>query len=131
LVTNVLELRYTQNHDVGFSLLRRVPERVRTPLIYVGSIAGLAFLGLLWSRRRGAGWPEHLAYAVILSGAIGNLTDRMIRGYVVDFVYLHHWPVFNVADAYLVVGGALLLLSSRDSAKTAGKPPVPSRAAGA
>lgn len=116
LITNVLELRYTQNHDVGFSLLRSIPEKTRTPLIFAGGAAGLLLVSLLWRRRRqeGANWLEQLAYAAILAGALGNLSDRLLRGYVVDFVYLHHWPVFNAADAYLVVGVALVFLGSRE-----------------
>lgn len=113
LIANVLELRYTENRDVGFSLLRRVPEPVRKPIIFGFGAVGLSFLGLLWWRRRQAPWQEHAAYAVLLAGALGNLTDRLFRGYVVDFVYLHHWPVFNVADAYLVVGVGLVWLASR------------------
>lgn len=116
LIAKVLDLQYTQNHDVGFSLLRKIPEKTRVPLIFAGGAAGLLLISLLWRRRRreGAAWLEQLAYATILAGALGNLTDRLLRGYVVDFVYLHYWPVFNLADAYLVVGVALVFLSSRD-----------------
>jgi signal peptidase II len=54
---------------------------------------------------------------LVLGGAVGNLTDRVIRGpgfsgEVVDFLDLQVWPVFNVADSAIVVGAALLLLSS-------------------
>ena len=115
LIARVLDLQYTQNHDVGFSLLRKIPEKTRVPLIFAGGAAGLLLVSLLWRRRRkeGATWLEQLAYATILAGALGNLSDRLLRGYVVDFVYLHHWPVFNLADAYLVIGVALVFLSSR------------------
>ena len=40
--------------------------------------------------------------------------DRLVRGYVVDFIYVHHWPVFNVADICVVAGVALLLLRGGD-----------------
>jgi signal peptidase II len=113
LITNVLELRYTENRDVGFSLLRRVPEPVRKPLIFGVGAIGLTFLGFLWWNRRRAAWPEQAAYAILMAGALGNLTDRLIRGYVVDFVYLHHWPVFNAADVFLVVGVGLVWSTSR------------------
>jgi signal peptidase II len=45
-------------------------------------------------------------------GAPGNLVDRVARGYVVDFVHVEHWPVFNMADVFLVVGAALLVVAS-------------------
>jgi signal peptidase II len=113
LVSDVLDLRYTQNRDIAFSLLRHVPEGVRRPLIFVGATAGLGLVAFLFWQRRRAGWQERLGYAIVLAGALGNLTDRMARGYVVDFVHLHHWPVFNVADICVVVGVGLLLLGSR------------------
>jgi signal peptidase II len=52
---------------------------------------------------------------LVLAGAVGNLTDRMIRGprfsgEVVDFIDLHVWPVFNLADSAIVVGAAILLV---------------------
>ena len=113
LIANVLELRYTENRDVGFSLLRGVPEPVRKPVIFGFGAVGLTVLGVLWWRRRRAPWQEHAAYAVLVAGALGNLTDRLVRGYVVDFVYLHHWPVFNAADGFLVAGVGLVWLASR------------------
>ena len=53
---------------------------------------------------------------LVLGGALGNLTDRVVRGAglsgeVVDFIDFHVWPVFNVADSALVVGAAVLLVS--------------------
>jgi signal peptidase II len=55
-----------------------------------------------------------LALALILGGAVGNLVDRTVHGYVVDFLDFHlggwHWPAFNVADAAIVCGAALLIL---------------------
>jgi len=50
--------------------------------------------------------------ALVLAGALGNLMDRLMRGYVVDFFYLHHWPVFNVADIWIALGVGLLGLSA-------------------
>jgi signal peptidase II len=51
-------------------------------------------------------------YGLILGGALGNLADRLFRGgAVVDFVALHFWPTFNVAEACIVVGCALLVVS--------------------
>ena len=54
---------------------------------------------------------------LVLGGGLGNLTDRIVRGdgfsgRVVDFIDLHVWPVFNVADAAIVVGAVLIVFSS-------------------
>jgi signal peptidase II len=55
-----------------------------------------------------------LSFTFILAGAIGNLLDRLIRGYVVDFIDLHlgrhHWPFFNLADTCITVGGVMLII---------------------
>ncbi|MBR2959959.1 MAG: lipoprotein signal peptidase [Burkholderiaceae bacterium] len=57
-----------------------------------------------------------LALALIMGGAIGNLFDRIIYGYVIDFLDFHyqhwHWPAFNVADMAIVGGAALMILES-------------------
>ena len=61
-----------------------------------------------------------VSLGLVLGGAVGNLVDRLLRdhdGAVVDFVDLQWWPVFNVADACIVVGGLLLVLAGqRDAA---------------
>ena len=49
---------------------------------------------------------------MIVGGAIGNYIDRLTRGYVVDFLDFYVWPVFNVADVFVVVGCILLIVSS-------------------
>ena len=55
--------------------------------------------------------PQGLAYGLILGGALGNMIDRLMTGYVVDFVLLHwgnhYFPAFNVADAALSCGAVL------------------------
>ena len=57
-----------------------------------------------------------MAITLILGGALGNLCDRILLGYVVDFVdahyQQHHWPAFNVADATITLGAVLLILES-------------------
>ncbi len=52
------------------------------------------------------------ALLLVTAGAVGNYIDRLARGYVVDFVYLHHWPVFNVADVYVTAGAIMLALAA-------------------
>lgn len=56
------------------------------------------------------------ALALVLGGAVGNLWDRIVLGYVIDFIDFHyqshHWPAFNVADAAITLGAALLILES-------------------
>jgi len=50
-----------------------------------------------------------VAVSLILAGAIGNLIDRILYGYVIDFIDLRVWPVFNIADSAITIGAVLLL----------------------
>jgi signal peptidase II len=110
VIGSVLELRYVENTDVAFNLLRWVPEAVRRPLLAVlGAAAIVALLAFLF-RRPPAGL-RGAAVVLILAGAVGNYLDRILRGYVVDFIQVPHWPVFNVADVLVTVGAALLAWS--------------------
>ena len=112
LIHGVLGLRYTENTDVAFNLLRAVPERVRAPmLLVVGVLAMLALLGFLLLRQGRPGFAR-IPLLLLTAGALGNVLDRLVRGYVVDFVQVPHWPVFNVADIYVTAGAILLARTS-------------------
>ncbi len=94
---------------------------------YVLTAIGFALLGAIffWVRRHaGERWLPSAALGLVAGGAIGNLYDRVVYGSVTDFVFWHWharaWPVFNVADAALLVGVALLLLFG--SSKRASQP---------
>jgi signal peptidase II len=108
LIGGILSLRYVENTDIAFNLLRWVPETIRFPaLVVTGAVAVLALSILLFRARLAVGVPL-IALVLVTAGAMGNYLDRIFRGYVVDFVHLHHWPVFNVADMYISTGYALL-----------------------
>ena len=111
LVRGIFDLDYTENRDTGFGLLRTVPERIRTPaLTSVQLLSGLVFLFL--ALRRSARRRARMSLLLISAGALGNGLDRLGRGYVVDFLHIHYWPVFNVADIYITVGAILLVAAS-------------------
>jgi signal peptidase II len=108
LIHGVLGLRYTENTDIAFNLLRAVPERVRAPLLTImGAGAIVALLGFLLLRPGERG-VARIALVLMSAGALGNVLDRVVRGYVVDFVQVPHWPIFNVADIYVTAGAILL-----------------------
>ena len=113
VVPGVLDLQYTENHDVAFSLLRSAAIPGRPHVLFVIAAIGAVFVGVMWWRRRRlASSVEHLGWSLTMAGAVGNMLDRVLRGYVIDFIHLKHWPVFNVADA-LVVAGVILLAFGR------------------
>jgi signal peptidase II len=110
LVRGVVDLRYVENTDVAFNLLRWVPETIRRPgLLFFGAVAVVALV-LLLIRARGQPRMRRWALVLVTAGAVGNYLDRLVRGYVVDFVHVEHWPVFNVADAYVTVGVLLMAI---------------------
>ena len=57
-----------------------------------------------------------ISFALLLSGALGNLIDRVLFGYVIDFLDFHvsgkHWPAFNIADSMIFIGAALMIVDS-------------------
>jgi len=116
LVPGILDLRLTANTDTAFSLLGAIPADIRLPLILIAQLlatAAIIRIGLVMTRRsrHERSYRYELGgYALVVAGAAGNFFDRLLRGHVVDFIHLQHWPVFNVADMCIVAGGLLLAL---------------------
>lgn len=111
VVPGVLSLTLTRNPGAAFSLGTGLTV-VLTVVAFV-----VVLVVLRTSRRVGsAGWAW--ALGLLLGGALGNLTDRMLRapgpfeGHVVDFLRLPSWPVFNLADSCIVVAAVLIVLLS-------------------
>lgn len=115
VVNGYLDLKYTENEAAGFSMFRQIRSDIRKPmLISVQMLATLALCVFICLLRKRS-FAILLPYLIILSGALGNLLDRLRNGYVVDFIHLHvkehfSWPIFNVADILIVIGVGLALL---------------------
>jgi len=117
VIPGVLDLTYAENTDMAFGALRWIPAGARRIFLLAtgfGLIAGFSWI--LVRRRPNA--IESIGYAIALAGGLGNHGDRLFRGYVVDFIHVHHWPVFNVADACLIAGCGLILLGSWRASRT-------------
>jgi signal peptidase II len=102
---------YAENRDMAFNLLGPLlSDTVRLWMLSAAKV--LAVIGgtvLLLRKRATAQTSELLGVALFVAGALGNLADRVARGFVVDFVKVPHWPVFNVADVAICVGMGLLM----------------------
>jgi signal peptidase II len=116
LVDDYLELRYAENCGAAFGMLAEAPRWVRLGVFM--SVGAFAVIALSYMFITGTGGPL-FAWSVplIVSGALGNVIDRIRFGYVVDFIRFHlpsgwEWPTFNVADSTITVGVALLLLDA-------------------
>ena len=80
------------------------------------AFSSLVCFGLsIWLWRQSRSWPVY-ALAIVVGGAVGNITDRVIRGAVADFFDFHilgyHWPAFNIADSAITIGIIMLLYDS-------------------
>ncbi len=111
-VTSFFNLVLAQNHGAAFSFLARENGWQRYFFTGLGIVAAVYIIYLL---RRHAGQTLFCtALALILGGAIGNVLDRMLYGYVIDFLDVFwgnaHWPAFNVADSAICVGAALFIV---------------------
>jgi signal peptidase II len=110
VIGDLVRLDYTENRDTGFGLLRWMEPETRLPLILALQSLGAIALAICLLRRRAFDLYA-VGFAFALAGALGNLTDRVIRGYVVDFIRVPHWPVFNLADVWITIGVGLLALA--------------------
>jgi signal peptidase II len=106
LIPGVLSLTHVENTGVAFGLLAGISPLVTT-------LAALVLLFVLffsrgrWEQTRTVG----AGISLMAGGAAGNLLDRVRLGVVVDYLDLHVWPVFNFADAAIVVGAGVLVLA--------------------
>ncbi|ROQ17057.1 signal peptidase II [Marinimicrobium koreense] len=105
---------FTLLHNPGaaFSFLSDAGGWQRWFFTVVAAVVSVVLV--IWLARVSEKRYEALALALILGGAIGNLYDRVVLGYVVDFIVVHYqdyyWPAFNIADSAITVGAALLIL---------------------
>ena len=105
VIEGVLTFRLTYNPGGAFGILRGVPGFFLIATVVVIGIV------IVWARHlENARWA--VALGLVLGGGLGNLVDRVFRdtgGRVVDFIDLHVWPVFNLADSAIVTGVGLIL----------------------
>ena len=108
LIESVLHLTYVENRGAAFGMLANQ----RWIFILISSVTIIVLLGVLY-----AGYLPNRLYkisvAMIISGGIGNMIDRLALGYVVDFIdfRLINFAVFNGADSFVCVGAGLLVLA--------------------
>jgi len=123
IIPRVFRLTHVLNTGAAFSLGETLsPVLMRNGLIAFSVVAVLIVAVMLWRVGREL-CVTSIALALILGGALGNLYDRLVLRYVVDFLEVtivhYHWPDFNIADSCIVTGACLLMLEiSRPQAKS-------------
>jgi signal peptidase II len=111
----MLNLTLSHNTGAAFSFLSDAGGWQRW--FFVVLAVGVSGMLLVWLRKlpRSARW-EPVALSLVLGGALGNVWDRLVQGYVVDFIDVYygqwHWPAFNVADSAICVGAAMLVIDA-------------------
>lgn len=107
-------LNFVQVHNTGaaFGMLSD------NNAFFIGlASAALILIAIFAWRGAFAGWPMRCGAALLVAGILGNLTDRILHGYVVDFLdvilpWYGHWPAFNIADSCICVAAAIFVVSS-------------------
>ncbi len=108
---DTVRLEYAENSGAFLSLGASLDEGTRTLIFVVGVLFIIGFC-VLWLVRTGHSWITVIALSLVISGGIGNIIDRIMRGSVIDFIYMGigplHTGVFNVAD--MAISGGLLMM---------------------
>ena len=108
-------ITYVHNLGAAFSFLADQGGWQRWFFTAIAAIASVVFT--VWLAKTPKQQPLlAIALACMLSGALGNLIDRVLFGYVIDFLDFYlgssHWPVFNVADSIIFIGAAFMIIDS-------------------
>lgn len=104
----VLAFNYAENRGAAFGMMQNMQ-----PLFIIMSIAfAVAASIYLAARQRSLPRIAQLGGWLAVTGAIGNMIDRAVRGYVVDFIYVYaiDFPIFNIADVCLTLGAAMVII---------------------
>lgn len=109
VIKNFFNITNTHNYGAAWSIL----EGYRILLIIV-SIFVLVLIYMIFIKGKKLNNYEIFSYGILISGIIGNLIDRIIYGYVIDFLDFnilgYNYPVFNIADSFIVISIILLII---------------------
>ena len=110
LIDDFFSLTYVRNYGAGFSILQN-----ETVFLSVLSIVAVLVLAYLLIKVKKSDTISIISYILIISGALGNLIDRIRLGYVVDFldfkIFGYDYPVFNIADSFITIGCFILMIT--------------------
>ena len=112
---------YVRNYGAAFSFLSEAGGWQRWLFTLVA--VGFSTLLTVWLRKQAASlWKLNLAYTLVIGGALGNLIDRLMHGFVVDFIDFYwgksHYPAFNIADSAIFIGAVLIIWDSFFNSKS-------------
>jgi signal peptidase II len=106
LMSDFLSITLIHNYGAGFGIL----QNYRFLLVFITLLVLIGIVYYIKKEYNTLTQFTFLGLLFILAGAIGNLIDRVLYGYVIDFIYFSFWPAFNVADIMISIGVGLLIL---------------------
>ncbi len=127
VVPGFFNFRYAENPAAAFSMTGSMPDWFRRPFLLLISLLASIGIAAWYLKLKEADWAIMTAFPLIIAGAVGNLIDRARLAYVIDFLDAYvsapqglvswlisnarsnHWPTFNIADSFIVVGAALVI----------------------
>lgn len=114
LIPGFLNLTHIQNRGAIFGFFSQSGSRLVYLLITLASLVALALVIYYFFKTSPSEKLMKISLSLILGGALGNLMDRIFRGYVIDFMDFYvkkwHWPSFNIADSCISIGAILLII---------------------
>lgn len=107
VVDHLLFLTVTRNRGAAFGLF----QNFTAGFLLISAVVMVGILIYYW-RLPADDWSARLGLALVFGGAIANAYDRGVKGSVIDFIQVPHYPIFNVADSAITVGVVVLLLGT-------------------
>jgi lipoprotein signal peptidase len=110
-INDFIKITNIQNTGISFGLLSGKVSQI----ILIFIISFVISILIIWYKKS-INHLEKWGLAIVISGAFGNLIDRIIHGYVIDFIYInydkYYWPAFNIADIAISVGIVILIIAT-------------------
>ena len=105
VIDHLIFLTVTRNRGAAFGLF----QNFTLGFLAVSVVVLAGILIYYWSLPAGD-WSARIGLALVFGGALANAYDRLVKGSVIDFIQIPHWPIFNVADSSITVGVTILVL---------------------
>lgn len=109
IINNFFNITYVRNTGAAFSILSK-----HTYLLVFVSIFIITLILYYINKNKPKTKIEYISYSMILGGAVGNLYDRIVYGYVIDFldfnIFGYEYPIFNLSDSFIFIGVLILII---------------------
>jgi signal peptidase II len=117
LIPGYLRISYVMNTGVAFGFFQEIESAWKPVILACMAIIAVIVILVYSSKMPPQRFLLHTALSVTMGGILGNFIDRVVHGYVVDFIEFHvhesfYWPTFNIADSAITIGIALLLIDT-------------------